>query len=49
MTGKSSMDVPQHEAGAAGAADAVAEIVGGGARVGADPHLIECPGAPVAE
>src|SRR5258708_6809601 len=33
--------VLQHEAGAAGAPDAVAEIIGRRARVGADPHLIE--------
>ena len=31
----------QHEARAARFADAVAEIVGGGPRVGADPHLVE--------
>src|SRR5437879_12716422 len=33
--------VLQHEAGAAGAADAVAEIIRRGPRVGADPHLVE--------
>ena len=42
----SSHPVSQHKAGAAGAADAVAEIVGGGPRVGADPHLIEQVTAP---
>jgi hypothetical protein len=34
-------EVSQHEAGAAGATDAVAEIISCRARVGADPHLIE--------
>src|SRR3954465_6834839 len=33
--------VSQHKAGAAGAANPVAEIVGGNARFGADAHLIE--------
>src|SRR5207248_2331407 len=33
--------VLQHEAGAAGAADAVAEIIRRAPRVGADPHLVE--------
>src|SRR5215467_13881017 len=33
--------VAQHEAGAAGAADAAAQRFGGGARVGADAHLVE--------
>src|ERR1700688_4135352 len=37
--------VSQHETGAAGAPDAVAEIIRHGTRVGADPHLIECVGA----
>src|SRR5262245_60543488 len=33
--------VAQHEAGAAGAADAAAQRFGGGARVGAHAHLVE--------
>src|SRR4029078_3761191 len=33
--------VLQHKTRTARLADAVAEIVGGGARVGADPHLVE--------
>src|SRR5262245_65567536 len=33
--------VAQHEAGAAGAADAAAQRFRGGARVGADAHLVE--------
>ena len=41
------IQVSQYETGPAGAADAVAEIVGGGARVGADPHLIERSGASI--
>jgi len=38
--------VSQHETGAASAADAVAEIIRRGARVGPDPHLVENTGVP---
>ena len=35
--------IAQHQAGAAGAADAAAKAVGLGPRFGADPHLIKRP------
>src|SRR5262249_40375487 len=44
----SQIEIPQHEAGPAGFADAVAEIVRLGARVGADPDLVEGVGAAAA-
>src|SRR6266852_3828113 len=40
--------VSQHETRPARAADAVAEIIRRGARVGADPHQIECAGTAAA-
>jgi hypothetical protein len=40
--------IPQHKAGAAGAADTIAEIIGLGPRVGPDPHLIEHVRTPAA-
>src|SRR5581483_7243361 len=33
--------IPQHQTGAAGAPDAIAEVIGLGARIGADPDLIK--------
>src|SRR6516164_493558 len=42
------IEIPQHEAGATRLADAVAEVVGLGPRVGADPHLVERVGAAAA-
>src|SRR5581483_12145116 len=44
----SGAEISQHEAGPAGAADAVAEFVGGRPCVGTNTHLIERPHAPVA-
>ena len=44
----SDVQVSQHETGATRAADAVTEVVGGSARVGADPHLVEYTAAAAA-
>src|ERR1700733_15631078 len=43
----SDAEVSQHETGAAGAPDAVAQVVGRGPRVSANPDLVECVAAPV--
>jgi hypothetical protein len=40
--------IAQHETRAAGAADTITEIVGRGARLFPDPHLIEGPRAAAA-
>src|SRR4051812_28472153 len=42
-------EIPQHKAGAARLADAVAETVGLGPRVGADAHLVEGCRPPAAQ
>ena len=41
--------VPQYQTSTTGAPDAVAEVVGFGSGVSADPNLIEGPRAPAAE
>src|ERR1700689_842702 len=40
-------EVSQHETGAAGAPDTIAQVVGRGPRVSADPDLVEGVAAPV--
>jgi hypothetical protein len=42
------VSVLEHKTGAAGVADALAELVGGGSGISADPHLVEWPIAPMA-